>query len=204
MIVKVCGMTQAENIRAVEAVGIDWMGFIFHPRSPRCLTTVPDYLPTGCKRVGVFVNESMEGIREKARCLALDILQLHGSESPELCHRLKQQGFCIVKALPIQEEADLNVAERYGPEECDYLLFDTKSPNHGGSGRAFNWNILQAYAGSLPFLLSGGLSPSCLPALKAFRHPLMAGIDLNSGFELAPGIKDAKSLKQFVAQLNHE
>ena len=203
MIVKVCGMTQGENIRAVEALGADWLGFIFYGPSPRCLCQMPTYLPTRARRVGVFVHESQETILRLARLYALDYIQLHGDESPDYCHTLQQQGQQLIKAFSLSVPADLDQTHSY-EGLCSYFLFDTRCPGRGGSGQSFDWSLLQYYNGQTPFLLSGGLHPDSASELQAFHHPQWAGIDLNSRFEVAPGVKDPERISALLMQLNNK
>lgn len=199
MIRKVCGMREAGNIREVEALGIDWMGFIFWAHSARNVSLKPDYLPSRCKRVGVFVNAPMAFIREKVREFGLNILQLHGSEDEDFIRQLRSElpSLSVVKALNVAREEDLEQSKRY-EGLCDYFLFDTKAEKVGGNGKAFDWNILHSYKGNTPFLLSGGIGPDDKERLRAFHHPQMAGIDLNSRFEIRPAVKDIHLLKSFL------
>jgi len=196
MIVKVCGMREADNIRAVEALGIDWMGFIFWPPSKRYVSQPPDYLPEKVRRVGVFVDAEIGTIRQHIVDYHLDIVQLHGHESPDDIRLLKDK-VRIVKAISIVTAGDLSVTADYD-DLVDYYLFDTKAALPGGNGTQFDWNILQAYTGRVPFLLSGGIGPDDAQRLKSFHHPLLAGIDLNSRFETTPGFKDINKLKKFL------
>lgn len=200
-LIKVCGMTDATNIRAVEALGVDWMGFVFYARSPRCVTRLPDYLPNRARRVGVFVNRPMEEVIEIARQYRLDYLQLHGKESPAYCHRLKERGYKLIKAFSIAQKEDFPEADTY---EADYYLFDTKTIGYGGSGRQFDWQLLDHYHGTTPFLLSGGIGPDTAEPVSSFRHPLWAGIDLNSKFEIRPGLKDVDKLRTFITQFKEK
>lgn len=202
MIVKVCGMREPENIREVENAGADWIGFICYQHSLRFVPDIPAYLPHRCKRIGVFVNEDTERIIARAQELQLDYLQLHGNESPDTCRTLHRQGFRIIKALAPKAVSDFSLTTAYAPY-CDYLLFDTPCTGFGGSGEKFDWTLLKHYKGETPFLLSGGICPESLNDLLAFRHPRWAGIDLNSGFETAPGIKDAEKLKTFIERINN-
>lgn len=201
LLIKVCGMTEAANIRAVEQLGIDLMGFIFYPKSPRCLCEIPEYLPTRARRVGVFVNESKENVRMYADRFGLEYLQLHGNESPDYCRSLRSQGMRLIKVFSIAQPKDLLATKAYDGL-CDYYLFDTKCPQHGGSGNQFDWSLLHRYQGPTPFLLSGGIGPYSAKAIREFRHPLLAGIDLNSRFEIRPGLKDAARLELFLQQLS--
>ncbi len=189
MIIKVCGMREPENIRAIEQAGADWMGFIFFPQSARYVSHRPEYLPEQCHRIGVFVNESSENILLKAQEFGLHHIQLHGRETPEQCS--------------IARKIDLRPVGCY-EGVCDYFLFDTACSGYGGSGKTFNWNILQAYRGKTPFLLSGGLRPGSLSSLLQFKHEQWAGIDLNSGFETAPALKDDAAVHTFINQLKQK
>ncbi len=199
MIVKVCGMRDAENIRQVEQTGADLMGFIFYPKSKRCVGQLPAYMPRLQKRVGVFVNAAKETVLDTASRFSLDYIQLHGNESSELCEDIRSCGLRVIRALGIAGPDDARRAETF--TAADLLLFDTPSPAHGGTGQRFNWQALAAYCGKVPFLLSGGLGPEAADDLLAFSHPMMAGVDLNSRFETAPGMKDTAALAQFIAKL---
>ena len=204
-LVKVCGMREAENIREVEALGIDLMGFIFWPKSSRYVSERPAYLPTNCKRVGVFVDEDIETVKRIAEDYALDYIQLHGHESPEYCAQLK--GLKLIKAFNIATTEDFKQTEPY-TGIVDYFLFDTKGKSVGGNGEKFDWSVLSAYDGNTPFLLSGGIGPDDAEVLTSHFSPLTSkkcvGIDLNSRFEIAPGLKDINKLKDFLNALNNE
>ena len=206
MITKVCGMCQVENVQAVAETGIQWTGFIFYTPSPRCLLrdpaeaervrqliTADAFRP---KRVGVFVNASQEEIMEVAQQYRLDYLQLHGHESPDFCYALQKRGYALIKAFSIATAEDLAHTADYAGR-VDYFLFDTKCAGYGGSGQRFDWSLLQDYQGETPFLLSGGIRPEMAADLQRFHHPRWAGIDLNSGFESAPGVKQAETLRSF-------
>lgn len=200
LLIKVCGMTEAENIRNVEQQGVDMIGFIFYPNSPRYLRKMPGYLPVHAKRVGVFVNESRENILMYACRFGLDYIQLHGTESPEYCYSLQANGLCLIKAFSISRAEDLLVTSAYNGL-CDYYLFDTQTPGYGGSGSRFDWNLLHRYSDPTPFLLSGGIHPYSAKAIQEFRHSRFAGIDLNSRFETAPGIKEVGRIETFLREL---
>lgn len=206
MIIKVCGMRDGDNIRRLDESGdADWMGFIFHEKSPRHINDVPSYLPRRCKRVGVFVNAEVEEILGRQKAFALDMIQLHGNESRAFCQTLRQAlptGTRIIKMIAVEEESDLAKALTY-EGVADFLLFETKSPGFGGSGRKFDWHLLHAYNGNTPFLITGGIGPEDLMEVAGFRHPKFAGIDINSGFELAPAIKDVDSILTFVRHLTN-
>lgn len=200
MIVKVCGMREAENIRAVEALGVDWMGFIFWEHSSRNVCQRPAYLPTRTKRVGVFVDAPLDVVCQHVEAFGLDVVQLHGSESPAYLHDLRTAlagAVLIVKAFSIATRDDLLQTSLY-EGLADYFLFDTKAQLVGGNGRKFDWAVLAHYDGSTPFLLSGGIGPDDAARLSAFSHPRLAGIDLNSRFEISPALKNVELLKQFL------
>ena len=205
--IKVCGMREADNIRQVEALGIDWLGFIFWPKSSRFVHERPAYLPASAKRVGVFVDADIEVVRETAAAYCLDIIQLHGKESPSYIKQLRS--LCsdhvavIVKAFNIATPEDL---EQTGSYEgiTDYFLFDTKAKMVGGNGTQFDWTVLNDYQGNTPFILSGGIGPDDAEKVKAFHHPMLAGIDLNSRFETVPAHKDVNLLRTFIETIKNE
>ena len=200
--IKVCGMRESENIRKVEALGIDLMGFIFWPKSSRYVNERPAYLPTQCKRVGVFVNEDIDKVKHIAEDYALDFIQLHGSESPEQISHLSPLAshLSIIKAFNIATKEDLKATKPY-EGIVDYFLFDTKAQLPGGTGKQFDWSVLANYIGNTPFLLSGGIGPDDAERVKAFHHPKCVGFDLNSKFEIEPALKDIQKLKTFLEQL---
>ena len=232
MIVKVCGMRDGENIRQVTELGVDWIGMIFWEKSPRNVTMVPTHagiipdkgsLPaspsekTGKaapKYVGVFVDEMPQNIITRAVNFKLDIIQLHGNESPTLIRNLRatldpdiRPGIKFIKAISVSSRDDIAAYKDY--EDCvDYFLFDTRCKTIGGSGEQFDWTILEAYDGDVPFLLSGGIGPDDAERIKTFFSAgsgsiaaKCIGIDLNSRFETEPGIKDIQKLKTFITAL---
>ncbi len=208
-------MRDAANIAAVARLdhAPDMMGFIFYGRSPRNACDTPpealDALPASIRRVGVFVDSPLETVLATARRYKLDTVQLHGGETPAMCARLKGEGLGVMKAFGVATAADV---ARTAPYEgtCDLYVFDTRVPDaapgsaHGGTGVKFDHRLLEAYRGATPFLLSGGLGPEDAdnagqPA--ATRHPLCAGVDINSRFETAPGIKNPEAVKQFIEKI---
>ena len=201
MIVKVCGMRDAANIRQLEALGIDWMGMIFWPKSKRYVSTPPVYLPQHVRKVGVFVDASLDAIRQHVEDYHLDIVQLHGQESPETLKALKP--LTLIKAFNIATPEDLQKTVAY-EGLADYFLFDTKGESVGGNGEKFDWSVLDNYQGKTPFLLSGGIGSEDAEVVKTFHHPKCIGIDLNSRFETEPGLKDITKLKQFLEAIRYE
>lgn len=199
-IIKVCGMTNGENIRQTEQLGVDFIGFIFYPRSPRFLFEMPTYLPVRSRRIGVFVNESKDNILMYADRFGLDYIQLHGNESPEYCHNLQAAGMKLIKAFSIATPRDLSSVSAY-EGLCQYYLFDTKTSQYGGSGNQFDWTLLNRYTGNTPFLLSGGINQYSAAAIRNFHHPRLAGVDINSRFESSPGLKDIGRIQTFISEL---
>lgn len=209
-LIKVCGMRTAENIREVESLGIDMMGFIFWPKSGRYVSERPSYLPTCCKRVGVFVGADIDDVVQHVADYALDAVQLHGAESPDYVRRLRSacdNSIVIIKAFNIATADDLAATASY-TGLADYFLFDTKGKSVGGNGEHFDWRILSHYEGQTPFLLSGGIGPDDADRLRStwsldgFPAEKCAGIDLNSRFEKAPALKDVDALQKFFNELN--
>ena len=198
--IKVCGMREEDNIREVEKLGVDMIGFIFYPKSPRYVKEVPAYLPEKAMRTGVFVNEDIDVIETHMDKFSLDFIQLHGNESPEFCRKLTNKGVRIIKAFSIANDEDLQSVNQY-EGICRYFLFDTKCEQYGGSGNKFDWNVLHDYKGNTPFFLSGGISVESTEAIKNFSHPKFSGIDINSCFEVCPGKKDIKMIEEFLNQL---
>lgn len=199
-LIKVCGMRDGDNIRDVEALGVDLMGFIFYPASPRNVESLPSYLPTAAARVGVFVDEGSAFILEKARMMGLTHVQLHGTESPSLCRELRSAGLRVLKAFSIAGPDDLAHVDDYSL--CsDMYVFDTKCQSVGGSGKSFDWTVLEAYHGPVPFLLSGGIGPELTDQSAGFDHPYLAGYDINSRFELSPALKDTAAIRDFVKRI---
>jgi phosphoribosylanthranilate isomerase len=199
-------MRDADNIRQVEALSIDWMGFIFWPKSSRFVAEIPSYLPTKCKRVGVFVDASIGDVMTIAEQYQLDIIQLHGQESPSfitqlISHLSRLRNVKIIKAFNIATAYDFEATKRY-EDYVDYFLFDTKGKSVGGNGEKFDWSVLSSYKGKTPYLLSGGIGPNDAKRLSSEFSPLNSqfclGIDLNSRFESSPALKDVAALKCFL------
>jgi len=202
--VKVCGMKYPDNIREVAALKPNFIGFIFYPKSPRYAEPLDDAtlkaLPKSIKKIGVFVNENLENILTIAYKYKLDGVQLHGTELVEMCKELKLAGYIVIKAFPIAEAYNFKVTKEY-EGACDYFLFDTKTDAYGGSGLKFNWTMLDEYVGDTPFLLSGGIAADDAKAILKIEHPKFAGIDLNSKFEIKPGLKNVNLLNSFLREI---
>ena len=253
MLIKVCGLRDSENVKAVDALGVDLTGFVFVAQSPRYVEminsgagTMPDYSETrlneaqkatepqtdGCVtercaggpkednrtegqniqkhplRVGVFVDDMPQNIITRIYNFALDAVQLHGNESPVMIENLRRSvsdaiapTLKIIKAVSINSAEDFDRCAQY-ESMIDMLLFDTKCETGGGSGQHFDWTLLDHYHGATPFLLSGGIGPDDVDSIKQIKHPMFAGVDLNSRFETAPGVKDIEKLRLFIERVN--
>ena len=198
MLVKVCGVKIPEQIERISQVS-DYIGFIYYPKSPRYVARAPH--STGAQRVGVFVNERIERIVEIVERDQLDAVQLHGDEPYRTIAPLKNH-VTVIKAFGMTDSFDFNSLLDY-EGLVDYYLFDTKTPQHGGSGKQFNWDILNRYHLSTPFFLSGGIRDESLEGIKSIEHPLFVGVDINSGFEIEPGNKDVKRVKHFINEIGN-
>ncbi|MFT4533730.1 MAG: phosphoribosylanthranilate isomerase [Saprospiraceae bacterium] len=203
MVIKVCGIKTKENVELISTMKIDMVGLNFYPSSVRYITRdIPaehfDMLPIEIKRVGVFVNETMENIDSIALKFSLDYIQLHGDESVSFCKSVASK-HKIIKVFRVDNQTDLTKIPEYA--FADYYLFDTATKNFGGSGKKFDWSKLDEYKGEIPFLLSGGIGPTDAKIVRSYIHPLYKGIDINSKFESVPGIKNPELIIPFIKQL---
>ena len=240
-------MRDARNIREVSQLGVDMIGMIFYPKSPRYVEMqsshagiIPDYAKEDIgasdtsgnsskdtsgnssedisgnsskdtsktpARVGVFVDDMVQNIVTRVVNYHLDYVQLHGNEPREMCENLRstldpdiRPGIKIIKAISVSDASDIQKYKEY-VGAVDLFLFDTKCKTVGGSGQQFDWQVLEQYDGEVPFLLSGGIGPDDASRLHAFHHPKCIGIDLNSRFEIEPGVKDVEKLKGFLNEI---
>lgn len=210
-------MRDADNIRDISALGVDMIGLIFYPPSPRYVQQfssgagiIPDYAPDMGKtplRVGVFVDDMPQNIVTRVYNYKLDYIQLHGNEPRETLENLRatidpdiKPKIKIIKAISVSSAEDIKKYKEY-VGAADLFLFDTKCKTVGGSGEQFDWQVLQAYDGDVPFLLSGGIGPDDAERIKNFHHPKCIGIDLNSKFEIEPALKDVEKLKHFLVKV---
>ncbi|MGV3538276.1 MAG: phosphoribosylanthranilate isomerase [Rufibacter sp.] len=202
--IKVCGMKYTENIQELLQLRPDYIGFIFYEKSPRFITTQWAVFSSSARsraqKVGVFVDELVVNILQKVTDLGLDLVQLHGHEKPQFCAELKDAGLNVMKAFRVGDDFDFTQLQEYAGC-CDYFLFDASGPSPGGNGTRFSWHMLQNYNLDVPFFLSGGIDLEHIEEIKALRHPQLYGIDLNSKFEVSPGLKDVTRLKEFFTQL---
>jgi phosphoribosylanthranilate isomerase len=202
--IKVCGMREPENIRTVAALLPDYLGFIFYPDSKRCAGDMPTgiraEIPAFVKKVGVFVDEKEDRLMKTCSDYGIGTVQLHGDESPEYCEKLSESGLKIIKVMRIGTTFDTADLLPYR-DACSYFLFDTQTEAYGGSGEQFRWALLKAYTLEIPFFLSGGVDPGDVDRIKHIAHPMLFGVDINSRFETAPGIKDAEAVDNFITAI---
>lgn len=200
---KVCGMRDKSNILAVARLKPDYMGFIFYRKSKRFVGagfTLPVDFPSDVQKVGVFVNEPVVNILEWVKKLPLDLVQLHGDEPPADCRELKTVGVKVIKVFSIGNEFDFGALDPY-KKVVDYFMFDTKGPDYGGTGTRFDWKILEKYDQSIPFFLGGGLSSSNVERVSMLKGMNLHAVDVNSGVEVEPGLKDVAMVKQLMRTL---
>ncbi len=195
--IKVCGITRPEDALAAARLGVDAVGFVFYDKSPRFIpplkaAAIIRRLPPFVTAVGLFVNAGQDEIDDALRHCPLDVLQFHGEESPEFCEAQLRR---VVKAIPVQEQNDLHAAGAY---DCPVLL-DTRAPKgmYGGTGRPFDWSLLEGFEHAHPLILAGGLNAGNVAAALACRQ--WEAVDVSSGVETMPGVKDAEKLRKFVA-----
>ncbi len=188
MKLKICGMKYPENILEVSQLLPDYLGFIFYEKSSRHFDGEIPKIPSSIKKVGVFVDACLEEINSKIKKYDLDLIQLHGHETPEFCQNLKQDNIEIIKVFSVDDDFDFEILNQY-ENVCDYFLFDTKGKLHGGNGVTFNWQILEKYKSQKSLFLSGGIGIDEISKIKTLNLPIYA-IDVNSKFEIKPGLKN--------------
>jgi len=204
MKLKVCGMRYKENIADVAAMKPDYLGFIFYEKSVRFVRENTPIVASSIKKTGVFVNASLAYILEQIEKHHLQAVQLHGNESPQFCNELKQQNLEVIKVFSIKDQFDFSKLKPYEPV-CDYYLFDTKGKLPGGNGYTFDWNVLKNYPSTKPYFLSGGIGLNQLENINEFKKieasQYCYAIDVNSSFEIEPGLKNIEKLKEFKKDL---
>jgi phosphoribosylanthranilate isomerase len=203
--IKICGMRDTENILKVSALRPDIMGFIFYRSSPRYAGDMLDAktlfnLPSSVLKAGVFVNEDEKLISDTVERFKLDMVQLHGDETPDLCRRLNNKNIKVIKVFSMSLENPFSKCSQY-TGVTDYFLFDTPATGSGGAGSKFDWKVLNEYDLQHPFFLSGGISPEDTDRIGEIKNPSFSGIDLNSRFEISSGIKNTEMLKNFISDI---
>jgi len=209
MRVKVCGMTLPEQLEQLGCMGVTFAGFIFYSKSPRYvfkhLTTSQIRKENSVNKVGVFVNAGIEEVLHMVDECRLHMVQLHGDETPKYCEKIADY-VSVVKAFRVSENDNLEWMIRPYMDVCDMFMFDTMGAGYGGTGKKFNWSMLKDATIGKPFFLSGGIEPGDEEKLKEFAALPVAkalfAVDINSRFEISPGIKDMAKVKEFVAKLN--
>ncbi len=199
--IKICGMKFSENINEIASLQPDYLGFIFYEESPRNFeNNIPDFSKS-IKKVGVFVNASLEQIEEKVKQYQLDFVQLHGDESPEFCALIESKVSKVIKAFSVDKDFNFNQLHYY-ENKSTYFLFDTKGTNYGGNGITFDWAVLENYHLDKPYFLSGGIGIENIEEVKSFLTKDYAknciAIDCNSKLELSPGLKSTEKIKQLI------
>ena len=203
MIIKVCGLNNGDNINQLMKLDLDYMGIIFYRKSSRFFNSAT--LPkTEKKYVAVFVDESLDVIKKIINKYKFEYVQLHGNEDQKFCKEISS--LCnIIKAFRIDDRFDLNEIEKYS-KYCKYFLFDTFTESYGGSGKKFNWNLLLNYNHKKDFILSGGINLELINSIKKLKNqlPNLIGVDLNSKFEIKPGLKDVNRVQKFIKSIKNE
>jgi phosphoribosylanthranilate isomerase len=200
MILKVCGIRDQHNLKYLTQSDVDMIGFIFYPQSKRFFdegnVSTEELSRVSRDKVGVFVNASIEEVLERVKTYGLTYAQLHGDESPAFCREIRRTGVKVMKAFAVEDRLPEGMLDYLG---CvDLFLFDTKGAGYGGTGRQFDWSVLDSYDLEVPFLLSGGIGPGDVAVLQRLELKKMIGIDINSRFEKAPGLKDEALLEEFI------
>jgi len=208
MRIKVCGMTQAEQVEQLPDLGVTFAGFIFYPKSPRYvfsnMTTSQVRRINNINKVGVFVNASIEEVLHLVDECRLQVVQLHGDESPKYCEKIAEY-VSVVKAFRLSDHDSVDWTIKPYIESCDMFMFDTMGSGYGGTGKKFDWNVLQDSIIEKPFFLSGGIEPGDEEKLKEFSGEPVAtslfAVDINSKFETRPGVKDLDKVQTFCKNL---
>ena len=202
--IKICGMKFSENITEIATLLPDYLGFIFYEKSPRYLENNIPFLDKSIQKVGVFVNPTFEEVKEKVTQYKLDLVQLHGEEPEDFCILIENIGIKVIKAFSVDNLFKFSILETY-KNSCSYFLFDTKGRKYGGNGTVFDWRILKNYSLDKPYFLSGGIGLEHTDAFEEFSKKEYAknciSLDLNSRFEIEPGLKNLITLKEFIQQI---
>jgi len=210
MRIKVCGMTSADQVSQLDEMGVEFTGFIFYPKSPRYVyrfMSKPDIKKIkgkGINKVGVFVNSPVEEVLQAVDDCGLYLVQLHGDETPKYCEKIADY-ITVVKAFRLREDDNVLWKIKDYQDIADMFLFDTEGAGYGGTGKKFNWDVLKGLTINKPFFLSGGIQPDDAGILQEFAQDPVAkdlfSIDINSRFEISPGIKDMNKLREFIHEI---
>jgi len=205
--VKVCGMNDVHNLRSLLQVPIDFVGFIFYEKSSRCckldrrqVKAIWNESETEAQKVGVFVDAPVEYVIKTAKDYNLDLVQLHGKESLFYCEALQEEGLKIIKAFSLDDTFCFSNTEAY-KFYADYFLFDTKGLKPGGNGTKFNWEVLSKNTFSIPYFLSGGINKNDHGVIRNMNSKELFGVDINSQFEISPGMKNLEEISTFIYQI---
>lgn len=209
MRIKVCGMTQPEQVEQLAGMGISFAGFIFYPKSPRYvfkhMTTTQIRKENSINKVGVFVNSSVEEVLHMVDECRLHMVQLHGDENPKYCEKIADY-VSVVKAFRLSENDSVEWMIRPYMDVCDMFMFDTMGVGYGGTGKKFDWGVLKNETIGKPFFMSGGIEPGDEEKLREFANEPVAkalfAVDINSRFEISPGIKDMGLVREFARKLS--
>lgn len=208
MRLKVCGITQEEQMNQLADVGATFGGFIFYPKSPRyalrTMTTNQIKKENNINKVGVFVNATVDEVLQMVDECRLHIVQLHGDETPKYCEKIADY-ISVVKAFRVSETDNIGWRIQEYMNVCDMFMFDTEGVGYGGTGKKFNWDMLNNTVVGKPYFLSGGVEPTDTERLKLFEEKpegkALFAVDINSKFEIAPGIKDMELIKKFAQEI---
>lgn len=208
--IKICGLKHAENILEISKYPINYCGFIFYQPSKRYFLQqhsleglqilVEELNIQKIVSVAVFVDETIEEMNRICQSAHISHIQLHGDETPQTCASLRDKGYTIIKAFGIDTSFNFETISPY-KNDCDYFLFDTKTPQHGGSGQTFDWKILKGYPIEKPFFLSGGIGLDEIPSVLKINHPQLYALDFNSKLEIEPGLKNIELVKNMVDKM---
>jgi phosphoribosylanthranilate isomerase len=204
--IKICGMRDPGNISEISRLLPDYMGFIFYSGSKRYAGEISSDdlspLPAQVRRVGVFVDRAGGDVLSICSRLGIKTVQLHGNESPSYCRLMIDSGLEVIKVLHIGSDGGIDPAGPY-MDSCDFFLLDTEGPGYGGTGEKFNWDLIRDYNLDKPFFLSGGIGPKDADRIMDLKHPRFYGVDVNSRFEIRPGIKRRDELEAFIRKLRN-
>jgi phosphoribosylanthranilate isomerase len=206
MKLKICGLNNPDNLLDIVNLEPDFIGFIFYSKSKRYVANNISHeqlmlISKSVKKVGVFVNEDLDVVQRVYDQFNLDYVQLHGEENQDYCEKLHLMHVPLIKAFRISESFNFQTLNAYAPF-CSFFLFDTAGVNPGGNGIKFNWKLIDNYDLKVPFFLSGGIGYNDINLISKLSFEMLYAIDINSQFEIKPGIKDVKKAKKFINKIN--